>query len=74
MGYIETINCPHCHEGIELEVDIEGSGDDAYAVIKPIELERMRPEPHDRMMDDKATACVRRWRHACSGPTAPTSA
>jgi len=38
MGYLETINCPHCHEGIELEVDIEGSGDDAYASINPIEL------------------------------------
>lgn len=54
MGYRETINCPHCHENIDLEVDIEGSGDDAFAVINPI-LRRLQPEPHDRLMDDKAT-------------------
>lgn len=64
MGYTETINCPHCHESIELEVDVEASGDDAYAVIKPIEREN----------EMKATACVNRWRHACSSPPqAPTS-
>jgi len=34
--YKDQIECPHCHKGIELEVDIEYGGiDDTYAVINP---------------------------------------
>jgi len=36
MSYGDKIKCPHCKRDIELEVDIEGYGDDAYANINAI--------------------------------------
>jgi len=36
MSYTDKIECPHCHKAIEVEVDIEGMGDDTYANINPL--------------------------------------
>ena len=40
MAYTDNIECPHCHETIELEIEIEYAGyDDIYAVMYPIKEE-----------------------------------
>ena len=36
MSYTDKIECPHCHEAIELEVEIEYCGYDTYATINPL--------------------------------------
>jgi len=37
MSYTDKIECPHCHEAIKVEVEIDYGGyDDTYAIITPL--------------------------------------